>query len=128
MTGADFLITLPEFPDKKVSIKDFGAVENQTDIAGSKRNAAAINSAMRCYFKRGRRNGCDSERNLDYRTHPSAKQCVSVFRARRGCKVFKKYRGVPADSDQLRGTGSVSVLFHRLRQTMQKILQSAVMV
>ena len=46
MTGADFLITLPEFPDKKVSIKDFGAVENQTDIAGSKRNAAAINSAM----------------------------------------------------------------------------------
>ena len=33
MTGADFLITLPEFPDKKVSIKDFGAVENQTDIA-----------------------------------------------------------------------------------------------
>jgi hypothetical protein len=22
MTGADFLITLPEFPDKKVSIKD----------------------------------------------------------------------------------------------------------
>ena len=36
MTGADFLITLPEFPDKKVSIKDFGAVENQTDIAGSK--------------------------------------------------------------------------------------------
>ena len=99
MTGADFLITLPEFPDKKVSIKDFGAVENQTDIAGSKRNAAAINSAMSVISNEG------GGTNLDYRTDPSAKQCVSVFRARRGCKVFKKYRGVPADSDQLRGTG-----------------------
>ena len=49
MTGADFLITLPEFPDKKVSIKDFGAVENQTDIAGSKRNAAA-NRLEKCFF------------------------------------------------------------------------------
>ena len=43
--------------------------------------------------------------DLDYRTNPSAKQCVPVFRARRGCKVFKKYRGIPTDSDQLRGTG-----------------------
>ena len=42
MTGADFLITLPEFPDKKVSIKDFGAVENQTDIAGSKIGRAHV--------------------------------------------------------------------------------------
>ena len=29
-----------------MSIKDFGAVENQTDIAGSKRNAAAFNSFL----------------------------------------------------------------------------------
>lgn len=36
MTGADFLITLPEFPDKKVSIKDFGAVEIRQTLQEAK--------------------------------------------------------------------------------------------
>ena len=103
MTGADFLITLPEFPDKKVSIKDFGAVENQTDIAGSKRNAAAINSAMSVISNEG--GGTVVIPKGIWITGPIRLQSNVCLYLERGCKVFKKYRGVPADSDQLRGTG-----------------------
>lgn len=53
MTKADFQITLPEFPDKTVNIKDFGAVSNQSDITGSKNNAAAMNQAIASVSKEG---------------------------------------------------------------------------
>lgn len=104
MTGADFLITLPEFPDKKVSIKDFGAVENQTDIAGSKRNAAAINSAMSVISNEG--GGTVVIPKGIWITGPIRLQSNVCLYLERGAVVkFQKYRGVPADSDQLRGTG-----------------------
>ena len=46
MTKNDFKVKLPEFPNKTVSIKEFGAVPNRSEVEDSRKNAAAINNAI----------------------------------------------------------------------------------
>ena len=46
MTKNDFYVKLPEFPDRTVSIKEFGAVPNRAELEDSRKNAVAINNAI----------------------------------------------------------------------------------
>lgn len=101
MYNQNYKVELPQFPDREVSIAEYGAKSGDLQIETGRHNAEAINRAICEVSEQGGRYGKSSRRHLGGGSAPAVKRCQSSSGQSGYVKIHQVQRGLSPAHYQL---------------------------